>query len=160
MNVLHHRRDKYPTESGFTLMEILISLFVLSIGLLGMAGLQIGGMNSTKSAQTRTLATLAAYDIIDRMRTNTDGVSAGDYDSVSCSSSGSLPSCISSSTGCTSSELTTYDVYDWCTNYVDTLPDGSATVAKSGNVHTITVNWTEASDADSPSKAVTVTVRF
>ena len=147
-------------EAGFTLMEILVAVFVLSIGLLGMAGLQINGMNSTKSAQSRTLATFAAYDIIDRMRTNTDGVSGGDYDSVSCSSSGSLPSCISSGTGCSTADLASYDIYDWCTNYVDTLPDGSATVSKSGNVHTIAVNWTEASDADNPTKTVTVTVRF
>ena len=64
---------------GFTLLEVLIALLVLSIGLLGLAALQTTGLRSNQMASMRTLATQFTYDITDRMRTNPVGVAAGDY---------------------------------------------------------------------------------
>lgn len=54
--------------SGFTLIEVLVTLVVLSVGLLGLAGLQLVGMRGNHSAYLRTRATLAAADLVDRMR--------------------------------------------------------------------------------------------
>jgi type IV pilus assembly protein PilV len=55
---------------GFTLVETLVALVVLSIGLLGVAGLQLVGLRGNMSAASRTQATYFADDIIDRMRAN------------------------------------------------------------------------------------------
>jgi len=57
-------------QTGFTLVETLVALVVLSVGLLGVAGLQIFGLRGNMSAASRTLATYFADDIIDRMRAN------------------------------------------------------------------------------------------
>jgi type IV pilus assembly protein PilV len=54
--------------AGFSLVEVLVAVLVLSIGLLGLAALQIAGVRANDSAQLRTEATLAASDIADRMR--------------------------------------------------------------------------------------------
>ena len=55
---------------GFTLVETLVSLLVLSIGLLGVAALQLSSLKASTSASTRSQATFLAYDITDRMRAN------------------------------------------------------------------------------------------
>lgn len=65
--VLTGRRGSRPPR-GFTLVEVLITIIIMSIGLLGVAGLQLAAMRSNHSAYLRTQATLAAYDVIDRMR--------------------------------------------------------------------------------------------
>ena len=63
-------------ERGFSLIEVLVALLVLSIGLLGLAALQAQGMRFNHDAYVRTQATHIAYDIVDRMRANTANVAA------------------------------------------------------------------------------------
>ena len=66
---------------GFTLVEALVALVVLSIGLLGVAALQLSSLQSNSSAASRSQATLLAYEIVDRMRANqTEAIVAGAYD--------------------------------------------------------------------------------
>lgn len=60
------RRGGY--QAGFSLVEVLVAVFVLSVGMLGLAALQVAGLRSNESAQQRTDVTLAAYDVIDRLR--------------------------------------------------------------------------------------------
>jgi type IV pilus assembly protein PilV len=55
---------------GFTLVEALIALVVLSIGLLGVAALQLSSLRTNGSAAMRSQATMLAYEIVDRMRAN------------------------------------------------------------------------------------------
>ena len=54
--------------AGFSLVEVLVAVVVLSVGLLGLAALQITGMRANDSAELRTTATLAAQDVADRLR--------------------------------------------------------------------------------------------
>jgi type IV pilus assembly protein PilV len=61
-------RSKYVL--GFTLIEVLVTIVVVSIGLLGLAGLQINGLRANVSSEARSKATLLANDIIERMRAN------------------------------------------------------------------------------------------
>ena len=67
---------KHPgnKQQGFTLLEVLIALLVLSIGLLGLAALQTTGLRSNQMATMRTLATQMTYDMTDRMRANPGGL--------------------------------------------------------------------------------------
>ena len=55
-------------QYGFTLLEVLVTVIIMTIGMLGVAGLQLASMRSNHSAYLRTQATIAAYSLIDRMR--------------------------------------------------------------------------------------------
>ena len=62
------------TNTGFTLIEVLIAMLVLAVGLLGLAGLQATSLKNNQSAYNRSQATQLAYDMADRMRANVAGV--------------------------------------------------------------------------------------
>lgn len=59
---------KRHNQKGFTLVEVLVTVLVLAVGLLGLAGLQLAGMKSNRSAYLRSQAVIATYDLLDRMR--------------------------------------------------------------------------------------------
>lgn len=61
-------------DRGFSLIELLVAVLVLSVGLLGVAALQMTGLKVTDSSQLRTRATMAAYDVIDRLRADPDSL--------------------------------------------------------------------------------------
>jgi len=127
---------------GFTLLEILIAVVVLSIGLLGIAGLQVLGQQSNHSAYLRSQATSLANDMIDRMRANKAGVQNGDYNAVdTTANSYSNPGCDSAT--CTSSDMALYDMYDWQQELAAELPSGNGTVQGAGScsIFTVTVMW-------------------
>ena len=69
-------QTRFPT-AGFTLLEVLVALTILSIGLLGLASMLTKGMRFNHQAYVRTQATYIAYDLIDRIRANRDA--AGSY---------------------------------------------------------------------------------
>jgi prepilin-type N-terminal cleavage/methylation domain-containing protein len=64
------RRETRTRQAGFTLIEALIAVLVLSIGMLALAGMQLVGMKSNYSAFQRSQATFAAADLFDRIRAN------------------------------------------------------------------------------------------
>jgi type IV pilus assembly protein PilV len=66
--------------AGFTLIEALIALLVLSIGLLGVAAMQLASLQANNGAFQRTQATFLAQDIADRMRANRRAALDGEYD--------------------------------------------------------------------------------
>ncbi len=57
-------------QRGMTLIEILVTVLVLAVGLLGMASLTVGSLKNNQGAFLRTQATILAYDMADRMRAN------------------------------------------------------------------------------------------
>ena len=72
------RRD--AGERGFTLVEAMVALLVLSIGLLGVAAMQLSSLQANNGAFQRTQATFLAQDIADRMRANRQAALDGAYD--------------------------------------------------------------------------------
>jgi type IV pilus modification protein PilV len=66
-------------QRGVTMLEVLIAILIISVGLLGTAGLQAVGLRASIAANERTAATLLAYDAADRMRANMAGVALGAY---------------------------------------------------------------------------------
>ena len=64
---------------GFSLIEVMIAVLVLSIGLLGMAALQGFSLQNARSANYRSQATNLSYQLIDSMRGNRNSVSLGNY---------------------------------------------------------------------------------
>lgn len=137
-------------QNGFTMMEVLVAILVLSIGLLGLAGLQIAGLRNNQSAYYRSVATYQAWDMADRLRANLPGVTTGNYDDVN--GIPADPGCIAA--GCNTADLATYDVSSWNTENGAVLPGGSGTVCRDndlttaacevgGTVFAIRVTWTD-----------------
>ena len=128
-------------EKGFSLIEVLVALLVLSIGLLGLAALQTTSLKYNTDSYTRTQATLLAYDIMDRMRSNLAGVSAGNYNVSAATAPSKISaynSCKNSATGCgcdltgancNTSNLATYDLGKWYERLAATLPEASTNLA-------------------------------
>jgi type IV pilus assembly protein PilV len=66
----HVRRVALRSERGVTLIEVLVTMVIVAVGLLGLAGMQVRGLSMQKDAHGRALATQLALDIADRMRSN------------------------------------------------------------------------------------------
>lgn len=79
-------RTSLNQQHGVTLIEVLVTVLVLGIGLLGLASLQVTALKSNYSAQARSQASMLAQDIIERMRVNRDDALDGDYDDDKCAS--------------------------------------------------------------------------
>lgn len=122
---------------GFTLLEVLIAIVVLSIGLLGLASLQVNGLRFTQSAYFRTQATQLANDMADRIRANTAGFAGGFYDG----SANQFTAC-NSSAGCSPQQMAEHDTFEWRQTLQASLPAGQGALATNGaGVVTITVRW-------------------
>jgi len=152
---------KRAADSGFTLVEVLVALVVLSIGLLGLAALQLSSLQFNTNSLFRTQATVAAYDIIDRMRSNRAGFKANAYQVLSasdaanvlstygtCSLSSGSCNCKDVTNPCAPADLATYDLGNWYLQTDSLLPGSSnnrATISRDATTNevTITINWTE-----------------
>jgi len=146
---MHTIIQRQARQNGFTLLEVLIALLVLSIGLLGLAALQTVGLRSNQMATMRTQSVQMAYDMSDRMRANPAGVDAQDY---VLAATGVVPT-ISRDCAvneCTPAQMAAYDLGTWLDRII-TLPGGLTggrgriTRDASGAIvtHTITVFWDE-----------------
>lgn len=133
------------TIRGFTLFEVLIAVLVLSLGLLGLAALQSAGLRNNHGAYLRSQATVLAYDIIDRMRSNKEiadpaAPATGGYDLAMSASPPSSPlDCVSDP--CSSADLATYELNNWIQSLAATLPLGDGQVSRAAGVVTVTVAW-------------------
>ncbi len=112
-------------QRGFTLMEVLVTVLVIAIGLLGLAGLQAQGLQSNNNAYLRSQAMIQAYDMADRIRANFVGYQAGNYSTLS--GAGTNPGCITS--GCTTPlQIAQTDHFDWAAQNATLLPGGVGVV--------------------------------
>jgi type IV pilus assembly protein PilV len=105
-------------QRGFSLIEVLITLFVFAIGILTVAGLQIIAKKSNFDALQRTTASFLANDILERMRANLS--ENGDYlDSYLVESLGddgdgmTAPGTDCTATSCTPEQMAAWDLWEW-----------------------------------------------
>lgn len=126
------------TARGFTMIEAMVALLVLSIGLLGVAALQVTGLQNNLSSSWRSQATYLSYDIIDRMRANRNN--RVNY----VAGLGAAP---------TPGGVEGLDLAAWKANLAATLPGGDGTVAVGGpnnTVVTVTVQWDDSRGVGGP----------
>ncbi|MEQ1439524.1 type IV pilus modification protein PilV [Fontimonas sp. SYSU GA230001] len=122
---------------GFTLIEVLVTVVILAIGLLGLAGMQIVTLQRESGSTQRIEAVNRAYDLLDRMRANRSQALAGRYNVEL----GATPS------GAT---LADTDVRIWKQTLAAELPDGDASVLVEDSVVSINIVWSDAGDAGNP----------
>ena len=136
-------------QKGFSLLEVLIAVVVFSIGLLGLASLQVTGLKMSHDSLLRSVASLHANDMADRMRANYPAFALGQaspYNNPTGALTGD-PSCLGKSAAgsnidiqCTASQMAQQDFYDWSAaikgqiatawhpDYTATLPSGDGIV--------------------------------
>lgn len=131
MNIEYVRESGHRYMRGASLIEVLVTVLVLTIGLLGIAGLQIQSTRSNYEAFQRTTATTLAHDIIERMRTNVSATgtyvtSGANLGGGSLGDTEPTPNCKSAST-CSPAQLATYDLWEW-----EQVIDGAAETTAGG----------------------------
>ncbi len=94
------------------MMEVLVSVFVLSIGVLGVAGLQVTAKRSNFEATQRVTAAALAQDIIERMRSNTEELATYTDEGAGRTIDGTTMSAVDCSTDCDPDVLAEYDLYE------------------------------------------------
>ncbi len=118
-------QSRFSTKHGFTLLEVLVTLIVLSVGLLSIAGLKVVSLRTSHSAYMRSQATGFANDMIDRMRANSDGVALWAYDQPTRSgSAGTKEEDCELNAGCDPNEMAAHDLFIWNDAIAAVLPNG------------------------------------
>ena len=138
-----------------TLLEVLIALLVLSVGLLGMAGLQATSIRSNQSAYLRSQASILANDAIDRMRVNRVAADTGSYALALANSPGTPPSNCNTST-CTPAQLAAFDLFEWTQILTSELPSGDGAISRAvvggRAIFSIIVQWDDTRGAGNPTR--------
>lgn len=141
--MVKHFPSNIKKSRGFSLMEVLVTVVVLSIGLLGLAGLQMTGMKNNHSAYLRSQATILANDIVDRMRSNRNSALTGAYDTaLGTLATAPVTSCDGDATdNCTEADMATLDLNQWKNTLANILPSGDGSIARTvaGNQTTATI---------------------
>ncbi|GMG88586.1 type IV pilus modification protein PilV [Biformimicrobium ophioploci] len=126
---------------GATLIEVLITIFVMAVGLLGLSATQMVSMRNNSNTHMRYIAALAAYDITERMRANPDGVFAGHYSDKSVPGDGEDLDC---SVGCSIMGLADLDLHEWGELIAADLPEGVGTISRvNGRTVQVIISWQE-----------------
>lgn len=146
-----------PPIFGFTLLEILVSLLILSLGLLGIAGLQAATTSYKMNSWTRSATAILVSDFADRVRANPTaaggafGEAPGTVryqlkSTYTSQTTGALPSMASVTDChaelCSPTQRAAYDLVQWRHSVRDLLPAGAAWVEGSrSHGFNVTLMW-------------------
>jgi type IV pilus assembly protein PilV len=136
------RRQKNSVKKagGFTLVEVLIALIILSVGMLGIAGLYVHSMQAGRTSLFRHNAVTLAGDVADRIRANPRAAAVYAL-------AGGDNNCVDGGVNCTPGQMAANDIFLWDQQAADTLPSGTVTVVFDNGVlpptYEITIDWTE-----------------
>jgi type IV pilus assembly protein PilV len=134
-------------QTGFTLIESLVALLVLSVGMLGIAVLYVESLSAGRTASYRSQAVNLAADMADRIRTNrrAQAAYAGGAANNGCDPNGGLPA-----NNCTPAQMAAHDLFRWNQALANLLPGGNGNVQFNNGTlpptYTITVSWTEVTE--------------
>ena len=127
-------------QHGFSLVEVLIALVIMSVGMLGIAGLYVQSMQAGRTSMFRHHAVTLAGDVADRIRANPR---AG----VAYAGAGADNNCVLGGVDCNEAAMAANDIFLWAQQAVDSLPNGAVAVVFDDTVvpptYAITVSWDE-----------------
>lgn len=146
MSPKHRRLASVPRQRGFTMLEILITLFLLTMWLLASAGVQSSSLQFNKSAQFRTQAVYLATELAERMQANRTAAVAGTYVYSGGGDAGTTPANCTSAL-CSPGELAVFDLAEWNGRVTAVLPNASVTVSTAAVAnpitYTIVISWSD-----------------
>ncbi len=121
-----------PRQAGVSLVEVLVAVVLLSVGLLGLAGLQAGGMRVGQGSSHRSQAAQLAQDMIERVRAGFDGAAA-----YNLALGDAAPACAG---------VAACDLGDW-RQRLRALPAGTGAVTVDARQVTVLVQWDDSRGA-------------
>jgi|SRR5690554_1832342 len=142
-------------EKGITMIEILVTLVIVSIGLLGAAAMVINGLESNRNAYLRTQASILAYDMADRIRANRNNADSYDGFEFEYDPDGendglpAIPACYTNGNACEQGKIYEVDTAVWARSLAGTTGGGSllpgivATIEQTDDTFDITITWKE-----------------
>lgn len=129
-------------QRGVGLIEILVTVLLLSTSLLALAALQTRSLQFNQGAYFRSQANILAYDILDRIRLNRDNINSYDI-----TETGTPPAAGSS--------VAATDLNEWRTSVESNLPGGKSAIACNANsMCTVTISWDELNNSGEESEDV------
>ena len=142
----------FKQNSGFTLIEALVTMVLLASGLLGMIALQAKTLKFNQNAYLRTQATMLAYDMADRIRANPVESSArasvkpstlANSEYLKTTPVTNPPLCNKDNPCNDPVQMAQKDRFDWQTNIANTLPGGSGTITldAANPIMILTITW-------------------
>lgn len=123
-------------QKGVGLIEVLVSVVILSVAFLGIAALQAMSLSSNNSSMARSMATVASYSIIDAMRADLSSATAGAYNTPTALKASACPT--------DTSTLAASQLAQWCGQLGNTLGAAdttTGTVSCVSNDCTITISF-------------------
>jgi type IV pilus assembly protein PilV len=134
-------------SKGFTIVEVLVAMVIMSIGVLGLGVMQLTSLQNTQSGQMKSQASILAYDIIDSMRTNAPSVTGGNYTLALDAETPEAANCYGVEADCTPQQMATSDVNHWRTTLGASLPSGNGGIGITDlgdtSLVTITISWVD-----------------
>ena len=130
-------------QHGFTLVEAMVALVVLSVGMIGIAALYAQGLSAGRTAQYRTQAVNLAADMADRIRVNRLGLAAyaGAAANNNCDPAGG------GGFDCTPPQMAAHDLFLWNQQVPQVLPNGQWQLQFNPGTlppsYTLTLQWDE-----------------
>ena len=124
------------SQSGFSLLEVLITMVIIAVGLMGFASMMVQSMKNNSMAMQRSLATFYAYEIIDCMRVNQQAAISGGYTR---DFEDTIPTA--------STSVAAADLNLWLTSLSAVLPSGAGSITILGNTVTVQIRWSESLNA-------------
>lgn len=123
---------------GFSMIEVLISILVLALGVIGAAGMQLSALRTTHQSSLQTTALQLAADMADRMRANDSQMRQPDKDNPflavnyrsATDDAPEEPSKLCYADACDSDELASFDIYEWEKRIKAELPSGRVRICR------------------------------
>ena len=151
--IIMNKDSRQRRQSGFSLVEVLITLVIMSVGMLGIAGLYVQSLQAGRTSMFRHHAVTLAGDVADRIRANP--LAKADYTDAE----GANSNCVLGGVDCTSAEMAANDIFLWKAQAEESLPSGDVTIAFTDGAmpsYTITVSWVE--PGETPTYVITIPV--
>lgn len=145
------KTNTYRKQKGASMIEIVVTIVIVAVGLLGVASLQANTMKYLKIANLRSEATQSAYDLSERMRANGRGVKDPNtgatsyvYTTPYATTVASLPAPPTCAVAvCTPAEVAARDVNEWLRVLANKLYGGAGYIVQNGNDYDVIVMWKE-----------------
>jgi type IV pilus assembly protein PilV len=127
-------------QNGITIIEVLVAMLILSVGLLGMASLQVRAVSDTTNSSFRSIAIYYANDMAERMRANGSALFTGAYNNHT---GGAEKTACLTVGGCSAADMAVHDKWEWQDNISDALPAGRGEISQAAGIYTISVFWSD-----------------
>jgi len=139
MSIKTAKPGRSQRQRGDTMIEVLVTIIILAVGVLGAAALQVTTLKNLSSSHSASVAAILAEDFSERMRANPTEALNDAY--VHAAAPVAYPDCVAGA--CSLAQLATYDVGSWWQQMTAVLPSGSGEVTRNAGTNTfvLTVRW-------------------